>query len=522
MVVVMTNKPHNQLISAMLDKATYDHQTNNIELIETHISWVILTGKYAYKIKKPLNLGFLDFSTLNKRHYYCDEELRINSRLAPKLYLSVVTINGSKQQPHINGSGAIIEYAVKMRQFPQQAQLDKMLAQGLLTKSHMDELASIISKFHNSIEIAKLKTEYGNPEIILSQAIENFKQIKQQQNFVCNEKKLNELKNWTNDFYRLHKDSFIVRKNSNFIRECHGDMHLRNIAYWQNKILIFDNLEFDGKLRWIDVFSEIAFIVMDLDERNEHELSRRFLNAYLEKTGDYTGISILRFYLVYRAMVRAKIYCIQSQQEQITKPLKLELIKKHNSLINLALSYTRTKQPSLIIMHGFSGTGKTTLSQKLLEKKSIIRIRSDVERKRLFGLGALFNSHVSVDDNLYSSIATDKTYQHIFKLTKILLQNNYTALIDASFLSNKYRQQALQLAEQNNAQFIIIDCHANKDELQKRITKRLILNTDASEANYSVLDNQIKYHDVLTKKELDYAFHVNTEHSFKSLYKIIL
>ncbi len=514
----MMNKPQNQLISAMLDKAAYDHQTDNIELVETHISWVILTGKYAYKIKKPLNLGFLDFSTLNKRHYYCDEELRINSRLAPQLYLSVVTINGSKQQPHINSNGAIIEYAVKMRQFPQQAQLDRMLAQGLLTKKHMDELASIVSTFHNNVEIAKSKTKYGSPEIIIAPVTDNFKQIKQQQNFVYDIEKLNTIQTWTDNFYQSHENLFFDRKNNNFIRECHGDMHLQNIAYWQNKIVVFDNLEFDDKLRWIDVFSDVAFIVMDLDERNKHELSRRFLNTYLEQTGDYFGISLLRFYLIYRAMVRAKIYSIQSQQGQVTKSLKLELIKKYKSHINLALSYTRTKQPSLIIMHGFSGTGKTTVSQKLLEKEFIIRIRSDVERKRLFGLDALSNSQVALGDNLYSSSATDKTYQHIFKITKILLQENYTVLIDASFLSEKYRQQALQLAEQNNARFIIINCHANKDKLEKRITKRLKLNADASEADCSVLDNQIKHHDLLTTKELSYAFHVNTEHSIKNIH----
>jgi aminoglycoside phosphotransferase family enzyme len=271
----MSSKPHNQLVTALLNKAAYDHKTDNIELLETHISWILLTGKYAYKIKKPLNLGFLNFSTLKKRHFYCEKELQINSRLAPQLYLSVVTINGSKKKPCINGEGTIIEYAVKMRQFPQQMQLDRILDEGLLTKNHIDQLAKTIAKFHSSANIADSQTEYGNPEIILQPVNENFKQIKQQNRFSNDSGKLKKIHNWSNDFSRIHENLFYERKNNNFIRECHGDMHLRNIAYWQNQILIFDSLEFDENLRWIDVINEIAFVVMDLDGRNQQELARR-------------------------------------------------------------------------------------------------------------------------------------------------------------------------------------------------------------------------------------------------------
>ncbi|MFV1985250.1 MAG: aminoglycoside phosphotransferase, partial [Thiohalomonadales bacterium] len=314
----MASKKHNQLITALLDKAAYDHVTDKIELIETHISWVILTGKYAYKIKKPINLGFLDFSTLKNRHFYCNEELRLNSRLAPQLYLAVVTINDSKHKPQINGNGSVIEYAVKMRQFPQHAQFDRLLEQGQLTKAHIDTLAKTIGNFHSSCKTADRQAVYGNPEIINTTVFENFKQIKQQTDFVFDIDKLEAIYKWSKSFCKHYENDFFLRKNKNFIRECHGDMHLRNIAYWQDQLLIFDCLEFDDNLRWIDVISEIAFIVMDLDVRNHQNLAWSFLNTYLEYTGDYAGIALLRFYLVYRAMVRAKVNCIQSRQQSVS------------------------------------------------------------------------------------------------------------------------------------------------------------------------------------------------------------
>ncbi|VAW90725.1 FIG00496272: hypothetical protein [hydrothermal vent metagenome] len=517
----MTEKIANKLITALLDKSAYDHSTYKITLLETHISWVILTGEFAYKIKKPVNLGFLDFSTVEKRHFYCNEELRLNSRLAPQLYLAVVTINGSKQKPYINGDGKVIEYAVKMRQFSQQTQFDRLLENNKLTEMQIDSLASTVAKFHSEAEIADKQSEYGNSETILTPAIENFTQIKKQHDFICDIDQLKQLEDWSYNYYYSHKNTFFHRKNNNYIRECHGDMHLRNIAYWQDEIVIFDCLEFDDKLRWIDVISEIAFSVMDLDERNKQHLAWRFLNAYLEYTGDYSAITVFRFYLVYRAMVRAKINCIQSQQIHADSLLQHKLIQNYNNYINLALNYTKTKQTKLIITHGLSGTGKTTLSQKVLEKKSLIRLRADIERKRLFGLDALSFSNSNLNSNLYSKVATDKTYQQLFKFAKPILQNGWSVIIDASFLDVKYRQQALLLAEQNNAQFIILDCHASKAKLQQRITTRLASKIDASEACHTVLEQQIKDYQPITTKEHKYTIQINTEHPLKDIQFLI-
>ncbi len=516
----MTNKPNHHLISALLKSSAYEHLTTKIELYETHISWVILTGKYAYKIKKPLKFGFLDFSTLKKRHFYCNEELRLNARLAPQLYLSVVPITGSLKKPKINAKGLIVEYAVKMRQFSQENQFDHLLKQKKLIPIHIKTLANIIADFHQHCSVADKQSSYGDPIAIINTANENFEEIMQQKQSNFNNDDLTQLKNWTNNFYKLNKQEFILRKNNHCIRECHGDIHLCNIAVWNDKPLIFDCLEFNDKLRWIDVISEVAFTVMDLNFRNQHKFAWCFLNTYLEHTGDYTGMVLLRFYLVYRAMVRAKINYIQSLQSQNHDLPKSDFLKNHTNYTKLALSYTNLKQPYLIIMHGLSGSGKTALSEEILKNTPIIRLRSDVERKRLFDLDAQTNSHSVIGGNLYTKEATEKTYQHLFKLTSLMLAHNWNVLIDASFLSKSHRQQAQQLATKNNAKFIILDCKATDSILHERISKRMLLKNDASEASHDVLNNQIQHYISLSDDELKYTYLVNTKKSIKNIQQL--
>ncbi len=511
----MTNKPNNQLISALLQSDAYEHLTTKIELYETHISWIILTGKYVYKIKKPLKFGFLDFSTLKKRHFYCNEELRLNARLAPQLYLAVVPITGSLKTPKINAKGLIVEYAVKMRQFSQQTQLDRLLEQDKLNPIYINSLAKIVANFHEHCDIADIQSNYGNPSLIIKTANENFNEIRQHKNLDLDD--LTKLEQWGNQFYKSNKQIFISRKKNHHIRECHGDMHLGNIAIFENKLLIFDCLEFNDKLRWIDVISEIAFTIMDLNVKNQYNVAWNYLNTYLEYTGDYSGMALLRFYLVYRAMVRAKINLIQSDSHD---PSNDNFIKKYTDYIKLALNYINPKKSYLIIMHGLSGSGKTALSEEILKNTPIIRLRSDIERKRLFNLDIHTNSHSVINGNLYTKEATEKTYQYLFELASLMLTHNWSVLIDASFLSKSHRLQAQQLASKNNAKFIILDCKATDSILHKRISKRKLLNNDASEANHEVLNNQIQYYIPLSDDELKYTYLVNTKKSIKNIQQL--
>jgi len=353
------------------------------EYFETHISWVLLTGKFVYKIKKPVNFGFLDFSTLEKRRVCCEQELRLNRRLAPRIYLDLVSISGSYQL--MPASGEALEYAVKMLQFPQSAQMDHMLEAGKLTIGHMDAIARMVAEFHQAVAVANESMDHGSKTAVINPVIENFIQIEQHSDIAAYKDVLSKLKKWSdNEFSRL-ETVFTQRKRDGFIRECHGDMHLRNLVWLEDAgPVAFDCIEFNPALRWIDVISEVAFLVMDLQDRHQSQLANRFLNSYLEVTGDYAGLTPMPFYLCYRAMVRAKVDILRLEQKNVSQQERAGIIAEFESYLELASGYTRQSSPKLILMRGVSASGKSTVSSALVDTLGAIRIRSDVERKRMF------------------------------------------------------------------------------------------------------------------------------------------
>jgi len=502
------------LIQSLLDPERYDHTVLQCQLIQTHISWVILTGDYAYKIKKPVNLGFLDFSTLEKRRFYCEEELRLNRRLAPAIYLDVINISGTPEKPSLNGDGDTIEYAVKMIQFPQEAQLDRALARGDLQFDKIDAIASMISIFHQQIEIAKKNTPYGNPEQVMQPVTENFMQIREQHKECKHPELLTDLENWFESVYTELVPIFLKRKSDGFIRECHGDMHLRNLAWYNGKPLAFDCLEFNENLRWIDVISEVAFLVMDLHDHKQEHLAHRFINAYLEQCGDYAGIQVLRFYLAYRAMVRAKVNAIRAGQTGIEQNEVKDAENDYYEYLNLAKSYTRRTLPQLIITRGLSASGKTTETQPLLELLGAIRIRSDVERKRLFNVNPNEESHAGIDGGIYSAEATEQTYARLVEVAGLIIDADYTVIIDAANLKQTQRQLFQRLASQKQVSYIILEFIATPDTLRKRILER---KHDASDANLEVLEHQLEHWLPLPENEHPFAISIDTEQPYDVL-----
>ena len=465
-----------QLIQMLLtDPACYDHPVKNIELIETHISWILLTGIYAYKIKKPVDLGFLDFSSPESRKQDCLDELRLNRRLAPDYYLAVVAITGSLDEPRINGSGEILEYAVKMRQFPVDATLDKLAVRGELSNQHIDALAARLAHFHLfECEIAPVDSTWGAPDTIWLPVEDNFQALQTYRKDTA--PRLSNLHNWcTSEHSRLA--SLMKQRRA---RECHGDLHLANLAWVDGQLLIFDCLEFDPALRWIDVISEVAFCYMDLLHRNFPELAVRFVNAWLEATADYQGVALLRYYAVYRALVRAKVAALRANHAGVEDYLQLaeQLATRHSPL---------TPSPVLLITHGLSGSGKTTMSQILLEKHGMIRLRSDVERKRRSGLGALAKS----DGTLYTKENSRRTYQHLAQLAEMLLRAGWSVIVDAAFLERAQRDLFRELALRLGVMFQIFDLQIDPDILRQRVTRRSEQGSDASEADLRVLEHQL-------------------------------
>ncbi len=506
-----TTSANATLLRALQNPALYNHPVQDFEIIETHISWVLLTGHYAYKIKKPLNLGFLDFSTLEKRHYYCSEELRLNQRLAPHIYLDVITITGNTDAPILNGSGEPIEYAVRMRQFPQSTQLDRMIAHGELESSHIDQLAAVIATFHSRIAIAESDAVYGQPAQVHQPVIENFEQIRPHLTTATDITQLEQLRTWSDAEFHRHEETFRYRKNNHFIRECHGDLHLGNIALLKGNITLFDCLEFNENLRWIDVISEVAFLIMDLDSRTHNTLAWRFLNAYLQATGDYAGLRVLRYYLVYRALVRAKVACIRLAQSQADPVQQHAAYQQYKNYANLAERYTQHNNARLIITHGLSGSGKTTYTQSLLESLGGIRLRSDVERKRLAHLPSHTRSSSGVDSGLYTTAARQHTYDYLADLAYAVIQSGYPVIVDATFLKHEQRALFHRLADNLRVPFVILDFRAPEAVLRTRITQRMHEGHDASEADLAVLEHQLANHEPLTAEETVYTLTITPD-----------
>ncbi|MDH5612150.1 MAG: AAA family ATPase [Gammaproteobacteria bacterium] len=500
-------------ITHMLKPVAYDHPVKNIELIETHISWVILTGDFVYKIKKPVNYGFLDFSTLEKRHQCCLNELRLNRRLAPAIYLDVVSITGTEEKPVIAGSGEVFEYAVKMKQFPQSAQLDFMLAAGELRAEHMDAIANMVADFHRHIDIADGTMNYGNNDILYLPVTENFEQIRDHLDITPYTDTLARLQSWNKSTFEKLATVFEQRKQNGFVRECHGDIHLRNLVWLEDGPTAFDCIEFNVHLRWIDVISEVAFLVMDLQDRQQPHLANRFLNSYLEATGDYAGLAILRFYLCYRALVRAKVDALRLAQKNISEQGRQQTLTEFESYLRLASTYTLASTPELILMRGLSASGKSTVAQLLVDATGMIRIRSDVERKRLFSLPLTSNVKVShkIDAGIYSQQASLQTYSKLIELVSLVINAGYSVIVDAAFLKYEQRVPFLRLAESLGVAYTILEVSAPEEILRQRIVEK---RHDVSDADLTVLEHQIANWQPLHEDEKYNTLHINTGQTY--------
>ena len=495
--------PHPAMIKAMLNPGWYPHAVTDCRLIETHISWVILTGEYAYKLKKPLNLGFLDFSTLEKRHFCCVEELRLNRRLAPSIYLDLLSIGGSPEQP-VYGSEPAIEYAVRMRQFDPASQLDRLLEDDQIDSSMIASFARKVASFHQQIARTDTFSQYGSPSQVWQPMLQNFIQIREHLPMLENDPQLLSVEQWSAQQYQQLDALLALRHAEGFIRECHGDMHLANMAWLDGEALIFDGIEFNPALRWIDVVSEVAFTVMDLHQHHRPDLAWRFLNNWLEYSGDFAGLPLLDLYLVYRAMVRTKIAAIRLSQLAHGQD---EYANAHHELqhyLALATSFIRPHQPRLLLCHGLSGSGKTVLGMQLLEQIGGIQIRSDVERKRLFGL----DPQQRGGEGLYQASATQQTYQHILTVADTLLNAGHTVLVDATFLDAAQRKPFRELTQERGIPFFILSFQASEDTLRARLAQR---QGDASDANGAVLSRQIASFQPLGSEELDAVIPIATE-----------
>lgn len=449
------------LIQSLLDPARYPHPVQSVELMETHISWVLLAGDYAYKFKKPVVLPFLDYGTVDKRRTCCEAELRINRRYAPDTYLAVVEFEG--------------EPAVQMRRFIEADRLDHVCARGELTPDHLADLARRLAGFHAAAAVAGLGQRFGEPAQVLAPALENFEEL---QRLLPNQAaRLARLKAWTQAEHVAKHDAFARRKAAGRVRECHGDLHLGNLVLLDGRPTPFDAIEFNDDFRSIDVAAEIAFTYLDLLDHGQPGLAAWFLNEWLLWSGDYDALAVLRFYAVYRALVRAKVAAIQGKEAEAT------------GYLAMAEELTVPPPARLTITFGLSGSGKTTAAKALLladARAATVRVRSDVERKRLYGLAPDADSGGSI----YGPDATVRTYGRLYELAEAILADNWPVLVDAAFLKRAERDDFRALAARLGVPFAILPCEAPIDELHRRLGART---GDASEATAAVLEQQVQW-----------------------------
>lgn len=489
------------LVTSLLRADAFPHPVTELELYDTHISWVILTGSFAYKIKKALKLEFLDFSTLELRKHFCQEELRLNRRWAPELYLDIVPVTGSHRRPVLGGAGAAIEYAVKMLQFDQDRQLDRQLALDRLTAEDMRELAETIDGYHAKAEVDPLVDEEEAVNDVSAPMLENFPPLRR----VANPGQLDSVRAWTENALSELRGSLLQRRKAGFVRECHGDLHLTNLVRLPSGIVPYDCVEFAPELRVMDVLSDLSFLVMDLVARGRPDLGFVLLNRYLEKNGDYSGMTLFGLYFIYHCMIRAKVAAIRNTERSM---------KELESRLAVAIEWIERAPPTLILMHGLSGSGKTWLSSRLLGELPAIRIRSDIERKRLHGLGELERSNSGVEEGIYTQSATADVYDHMMEAADSLLSGGFNVILDASFLRRSLRSAAEELAGNRGASFVILETTTARGELERRLLRREAAGSDSSEACREVLDYQLDHADPLDEAEHRHHITVATDQEF--------
>ncbi|WP_414542720.1 AAA family ATPase [Nostoc sp. CCY0012] len=487
------------LIQQMLQPGFYPHPvTEPIQLIQTHVSYVLLTGDYAYKLKKPVNFGFLDFSTLEKRQHFCHEELRLNQRSAAELYLEVLPVTVNDEEYHLGGTGKAVEYALKMRQFPQELLFTTLFEQGKLTEDHMEELGRVVAQYHAQAAINDYIRSFGEILQVRAAFDENYQQTEKYIGGPQTKPQFKETKQYTDKFFIERPELFTSRIENNYIRECHGDLHLRNIALWQGKITLFDCIEFNEPFRFVDVMYDVAFTVMDLEARQRQDLGNAFLNAYVEETGDWEGLQVLPLYLSRQAYVRAKVTSFLLDDPNVPAAAKEEATKTAADYYKQSWEYTKPQQGKLFLMSGLSGSGKSTTAKYLARQLGAIQIRSDAVRKHLGGISLRERG----GDDLYTPEMTQKTYARLLNLGIILANQGFNVILDAKYDKEQLRQEAIAQAKIHQIPLQIIYCTAPLEVVQERLANR---SGDIADATVDLLTSQLQQAEPFTPSEKPYV-----------------
>jgi hypothetical protein len=509
-----------RLISCMLDPEIYPHPADHVELIQTHISFVLLAGSYAYKIKKPVNLGFLDFSTLDKRRFMCREEVRLNRRLAPDVYLEVVPVyqggpcGASLSQPD---GAQPAEYAVKMRRLSEDTMLPALLRSSQAHEEMVRALGRKLADFHASVPEAPPDVTEDAFDLVRRNFEENFVQISSLIGSELDRDRFRLLEQYVRWFLRSHRDLFQQRADEARIRECHGDLRMEHVCFDQGRIIIFDCIEFNTRFRCIDTAEDLAFLLMDMEFNGYWNEARTLASSYQDQAGDRSMDDLLTFFKAYYAMTRGKVSAIQSTEDEFSQEDRGQALKTALAYFDLAHDYAiRIERPVLIFMCGLTGTGKSSLARDLAADTGAEVLRSDELRKQLAGVDRSGDHRVPFGQGIYSREWTRKTYAALVEQGAQRLKSGRPVILDASFLEREHRAMAKRTAAELQVPLVCLHCVCPREVARQRLAERELESGEVSDGRWEIYTAQEARFEALSDLDEANLVTIPTERGTKS------
>jgi len=479
-------------IEALLSPSVYRHPVDRVELIQTHISYVFLAGDYVYKVKKPVDMGFLDYTTLEKRHFYCQEEVRLNRRLCSEVYLDVVTVSVQDGRVSLDGEGEVVDYAVKMKRLPEDRMMERLLLEGAVTGDMLQRLTGKLAAFHREAETGGYIDAFGSIETIAANWRENFEQAEPYIGRTLSRRQWQSVRDYVERFLRDEAWLFEQRVREGRIRDCHGDLRTNAVCF-EDGICVFDCIEFNERFRYSDVASDVAFLAMDVDFRGYPALSDEMVGLYLAQSLDTTLALVLHFYKCYRAFVRGKVDGFQIDQTEIPAEQREAAATASRSYFDLAEAYaSHVASPALVTMVGVTGSGKSYLANALASRLGAVVVSSDITRKRMAGIDPAQPQVEPLDQGIYSPQMTARTYDEMLRQAAPFLAKRKPVILDASYLRRQNRLDARVLAQRTGVRFLAVECLADESLVRERLQLRRSAVWSPSDGRWEVYQAQLE------------------------------
>ena len=499
-----------KLIRFMKDPASYAHAVDGIEHIQTHISHVFIAGDFVYKIKKPVNFEFLDFSTLEKRKYYCKREVELNRRLCEGIYLDVVSVKNQGENFTLEESAArtTVEYAVKMKRLSEEHFLHSFIERGELGRKQLDRIAAKLADFYKSQKPGEEISQWGEIDKIRYNTDENFRQTEGFIGDLLDQNTFDAIRKYTNEYYDRFDDVFERRVEDRRIVDGHGDLHLEHIHITPEKVRIYDCIEFNDRFRYGDIAADLAFMAMDLDFNGCWQEERYFVEKMAGEMND-KGLPLhIDFYKCYRAYVKGKVKGLQAGEEEAGEEDREKARNKGEEYFNLSLRYAALgSRPAVLIFMGRIGTGKSTIAEIISRKFNIDCYSSDRIRKRLMGVPLNERPDVSKREQMYSRHMSIKTYSKLREKAEEYANQHNSVILDATYSRNEEREKLVELLDASGVDYYFIEAKASDEVITERLKLRESKEQVISDARLEDFEELIQYYQ--TPEELEAGHHID-------------